>query len=137
MDELASEMFAVMTFMIGMVLACMSLFLAVTSVLHGNTKTISMMRVFGYQSGECQKAVLGGYRIPAYIGFAIGTVYQYGLLKMVLTIIFKDWEDVPEYTFDVQLCIVVLISFIILYEALMYWYTRQIRKMSLKAVMME
>lgn len=137
MDELASEMIAVMMFMIGIILACMSLFLAITSVLHGNTKTISMMRVFGYQPKECQKAVLGGYRIPAYIGFALGTVYQYGLLRMVLEVIFKDWEDIPEYSFDVQTCIIVLISFAVLYEVLMYWYARRIRQMSLKAVMME
>lgn len=137
MDELASEMFAVMIFIIGVVLSGVTLFLAITTVVHGNTKTISMMRVFGYTSKDCERAVLGGYRIPAYIGFAIGTAYQYGLLKMVLTIIFKDWEDVPEYTFDVQTCIIVLISFILLYELIMYWYMKKIRKISLKEVMME
>ena len=137
MDELASEMFAVMIFIIGVILSSVTLFLAITTVVHGNTKTISMMRVFGYSSNECERAVLGGYRIPAYIGFAIGTAYQYGLLKMTVTVIFKDWEDVPEYTFDVQTCIIVLISFILLYELIMYWYMRKIRKISLKEVMME
>ena len=109
----------------------------ITTVVHGNTKTISMMRVFGYSSKDCEGAVLGGYRIPAYIGFAIGTAYQYGLLKMTVTVIFKDWEDIPEYAFDVQTCISVLISFILLYELIMYWYMRKIRKISLKEVMME
>lgn len=137
MDELASEMFVIMTFTIGVILASVTLFLAITTVVHGNTKTISMMRVFGYTSKECEKAVLGGYRIPAYVGFAIGTAYQYGLLKMTLTVIFKDWEDLPEYTFDIQNCIIVLISFILLYELIMYMYMKKIRKISLKEVMME
>ncbi|MCM1252041.1 MAG: ABC transporter permease [Clostridium sp.] len=137
MDELASEMFAIIMFVIGVTLAGITLFLAITTVVHGNTKTISMMRVFGYTSKECERAVLGGYRIPAYIGFAIGTVYQYGLLKMMLTVIFKDWEDIPEYTFDVQTCIIVLISFIILYELIMRGYAAHIKKISIKEVMIE
>lgn len=137
MDLLASKMFAIMIFTIGVLLSGITLFLALTSVVHGNTKTISMMRVFGYTSKSCKDAVLGGYRIPAYIGFVIGTFYQYGLLKMTVEIIFKDWEDIPEYNFDVQACIIVLISFIILYELIMYVYAKKIRKISLKEVMLE
>lgn len=137
MDELASEMFAIIIFMIGLILSCLTLLLAVTTVVHDNTKTISMMRVFGYRAGDCKRAVLEGYRIPAYIGFAIGTAYQYGLLKMTVTIIFRDWEDIPEYAFDLKGCIIVLISFVILYELMMLWYADRIRKISLKEVMME
>lgn len=137
MDELASEMSASMIFIIGVILSGVTFFLAITTVVHGNTKTISMMKVFGYTSKDCERAVLGGYRIPAYIGFALGTAYQYGLLKMMVTVIFKDWEDIPEYKFDVQTCIIVLISFILLYELIMYWYMKKIRKISLKEVMME
>lgn len=137
MDMLASKMFAIMIFTIGVLLSGITLFLALTSVVYGNTKTISMMRVFGYTSKDCKDAVLGGYRIPAYIGFVIGTFYQYGLLKMTLMIIFKDYEEIPEYNFDVQACIVVLISFVILYELIMYGYAKRIRKISLKEVMLE
>lgn len=137
MDELASEMFTVMIFLIGVLLAGVSLLLAITTVVHGNTKTISMMRVFGYTSKDCKNAVLGGYRVPAYIGFAIGTAYQYGLLKAVVTIVFREWDNVPVYEFDVQTCVIVLISFAILYELIMYWFTRRIRQISLKEVMLE
>ena len=132
MDLLASEMFAVMIFVIGVLLSGITLFLSLTSVVRGNTKTISMMRVFGYSAKDCKYAVLGGYRIPAYIGFVIGTFYQYGLLKITLDVIFKDWEEIPEYSFDIPACIMVLICFAILYELLMYLYMRKIRKISLK-----
>lgn len=137
MDELASEMFAVMIFGIGVLLAGVTLFLAITTVVNGNKKTISMMRVFGYQAKDCKKAVLGGYRPWAYAGFAIGTVYQYALLKIILTVVFRNLENVPEYNFDVQTCIIVLISFAVLYELIMYCYEKKIRKISLKEVMME
>lgn len=137
MDLLASEMFAVMIFVIGVLLSGITLFLSLISVVRGNTKTISMMRVFGYSAKDCKYAVLGGYRIPAYIGFVIGTFYQYGLLKITLDVIFKDWEEIPEYSFDISACIMVLICFAILYELLMYLYMRKIRKISLKEVMLE
>lgn len=137
MDGIASEMFAVMIFGIGVVLAGVTLFLAITTVVNGNKKTISMMRVFGYKAKDCKKAVLGGYRPWAYAGFAIGTVYQYALLKIMLTVVFGDLENVPEYNFDVRTCIIVLISFAALYELVMYCYEKKIRRISLKEVMME
>lgn len=137
MDELASEMFEYMIFTIGVLLSSITLLLAITTVVHGNTKTIAMMRVFGYTHEKCKKAVLGGYRPWAYLGFVIGTIYQYALLKIMVSIVFRDWPDVPEYKFDVKACIIVLISFIILYELIMYCYARKIKKVSLKEVMME
>ena len=137
MDELASEMFAYMVFMIGVLLSGITLLLAITTVVHGNTKTIAMMRVFGYTHEECKKAVLGGYWPWAYLGFVIGTIYQYVILKIAVSVIFKDWADVPEYKFDVKMCIIVLISFIILYELIMYCYAGKIKKVLIKEVMME
>lgn len=137
MDELASEMMGLMIFAIGVVLSCVSLILAVTTVVKGNTKSIAMMRVFGYTFEDCKKAVLNGYRPWAYVGFAIGSAYQYILIKMVVEIIFKDIENVPEYTFDVPVCLATFAAFIILYEGMMFWYSNQMKKISIKEVMME
>ena len=81
--------------------------------------------------------MLGGYRPWAYLGFVIGTIYQYAILKIAVSVIFKDWADVPEYKFDVKMCIIVLISFIILYELIMYCYAGKIKKVLIKEVMME
>ena len=37
------------------------------------------MKAFGYTDKECNNALLNVYRLPAFIGFLIGTVYQYTL----------------------------------------------------------
>lgn len=137
MDELASVMFSVMIIMIGVVLSCTTLFLAITTVINANTKTISMMRVFGYSLKDCSNAILNGYRPIAYVGFAIGTIYQYGLLKMAVSVIFKDVQNVPEYNFDWTAFVIVLISFAVIYELIMYVYTTRIKKISIKEIMME
>ena len=47
MKDLSSEMMGVMMLVIGLVLAFTTLFLAITTVINGNIKTIAMMRVFG------------------------------------------------------------------------------------------
>ena len=60
MKDLSSEMMGVMMLVIGLVLAFTTLFLAITTVINGNTKTIAMMRVFGYSQKECCRAILGG-----------------------------------------------------------------------------
>lgn len=137
MDELASIMMAVMMIGIGIILACTTLFLAITTVIHANTKTIAMMRVFGYSLNACSRAILGGYRPVAYIGFAVGTVYQYALLKIMMTFVFRNLENMPEYGFDAPAFIITLISFIFLYELIMYCYAVRIKKLSVKEIMLE
>lgn len=137
MNDLSSEMFGIMTFIIGVVLAFMSLFLAVTTVVKSNTKTIALMRVTGYSLKDCSHAILNGYRPWAYIGFVIGTMYQYGLLKMMVGIVFRDIENIPDYEFDFQAFVIALVSFIFLYELLMYAYSVKIKKVSVKEVMLE
>lgn len=137
MDELASPMFAAFLIIIGIILACTTLFLAITTVINANTKTISMMRIFGYSLRECSSAILNGYRPIAYIGFAVGTIYQYGLLKLMVTMFSQNVENVPEYNFDVKAFIIVLISFAVIYEFIMFCYAGRIKKISVKEVMLE
>jgi len=137
MTDLASEMMGAMIFVIGLVLAFTTLFLAITTVINGNTKTIAMMRIFGYSQKECCKAILGGYRPMSYIGFAIGTVYQYALLRIMVDIVFKDIEGVPVYKFDFPVMLISLAIFIIIYEILMFVYSDKIKKVSIKEIMIE
>ncbi len=137
MDELASRMMSIMMMAIGLVLAVTTLFIAATSVIKANRKTIIMMKVFGYSAKECTKAVLSGYRPWAYFGFVLGTVYQYVLLKITVTIIFKDMEGIPDYQFDVPIMLISLAVFLVLYETLMFAYTKQMEQLSVKEVMLD
>ncbi len=137
MKDLSSLMMGAMIMLIGVALAFTTLFIGVATVINGNTKTIAMMRVFGYSQKECCKALLGGYRTMSYIGFAIGTVYQYALLKIMVTVVFRDMEGVPKYEFDVPAMIVSLVSFIAVYEILMYCYSEKIKKVSVKEIMID
>lgn len=137
MKDLSSEMMGVMMLAIGLVLAFTTLFLAVTTVINGNTKTIAVMRVFGYSQKDCCRAVLGGYRPVSYLGFAVGTAYQYGLLRLMVDIVFKDVEGVPAYKFDFPVMLISLLCFIAVYEILMYVYSEKIKKISIKEIMIE
>ena len=137
MKDLSSEMMGAMMLMIGLVLAFTTLFLAITTVINGNTKTIAMMRIFGYSQKECCKAILGGYRPMSYIGFAIGTGYQYALLRIMVDIVFKDIEGVPVYQFDFPVMLLSLAVFVVIYEILMFVYSEKIKKISIKEIMID
>ena len=137
MTDLSSEAMAIMVITIGLILAFTTLFLSLSSVVNENTKTITMMRVFGYKHSDCSKAVLGGYRPFSYIGFVIGTIYQYVLLKITVMIVFADVENVPEYNFDFKACAITLVLFILTYEVAMYGYSQRIKRLPVKSVMLE
>ncbi len=137
MEELSSKMMGIMVLSIGLVLAVVTLFIATTSVIKANQKTITMMKVFGYSTKECSQAVLGGYRPWAYFGFALGTIYQYILLKLVLLLVFHDVPGVPEYQFDVPVMFLTLAAFVVLYEGIMTLYTKQMDRLTVKEIMME
>lgn len=137
MRDLSSVMMGAMMLLIGLVLACTTLFLAITTVIKGNTKTLAMMRVFGYSQKECCRALLGGYRPLGYIGFAVGTIYQYTLLRIMVNIVFKDIEGVPVYKFDFPVMFLSLAAFIIFYEIVLHAYFERIKKISIKEIMLE
>ena len=137
MDKLASAMMGVMIMVIGVVLAFTTLLLAVTTVISGSRKTIAVMRVFGYSQKQCCSALLSGYRPLGYLGFAVGTLYQYALLRIAVTMIFKDIPGIPEYHFDIPALCISLLLYVIVYESLMYYYSDKIRKISIKEIMLE
>ncbi len=137
MKDLSSETMAVMMITIGLLLAFITLFLSLSSVVKGNTKTIAMMRIFGYKYSDCFKAVLGGYRPFSYMGFVIGTVYQYTLLKIAVEVVFADVDNIPEYHFDLKMCAVTVVLFVLTYEMVMYGYAQRIKRLPIKSVMLE
>ena len=137
MKNLASEMAGYMVFVIGVVLAFTTLYIAVTSVIRSNQKNVAMMRVFGYDSAECKHAVLDGYRPAAYLGFVIGSVYQYALLRLMVDIVFAGVEGVPEYSFDFPICFLTLGIFVLVYEGIMFAYGQSMKRIPLKQIMSE
>lgn len=137
MEQLASENFAFMIITIGLILSLMTLIMSLSTVVKGNVKTIAMMRVFGYENRICSQKILGAYRPFAYIGFLSGTVYQYVLLKSMVTVVFENVENMPEYSFDFKIFLFTLIAFIAVYEVVLNIYSQQIKKLSLKSIMAE
>lgn len=137
MNELASDTFAYMILSIGLILAFVTLMMSLSSVVKGNTKTFAMMRAFGYSHSKCSHAVLGAYRPVSYVGFAIGTVYQYVLLKAVITLVFSEIENMPEYHFDFRALAITLVAFIVIYELMMYCFSLRVKKLSVKQIFSE
>lgn len=137
MDELSSETFSFMIISIGLILAFMTLLMSLSSVVKSNTKTIAMMKVFGYSRKECSSSILGGYRPVSYVGFVIGTVYQYLLLKITVNVFFADFENMPEYNFNFKALAVSVVTFITAYEIIIYLYSRKISGQSVKSIMLE
>lgn len=137
MKQLSSESFSFMIITIGLTLAFISILLSLSSVLKANAKSIAMMKVFGYTRKECSRALIGVYRPVSYIGFVIGTAYQYGILKMMMTLVYADYENIPEYHFDFKALVISLAAFVVLYELIIYLYSKKIEKVSVKSIMLE
>ncbi len=137
MYKLSTKTMGIIIFAIGAVLAVTSILMAITSLVNGNSKNIAIMKAYGYSTKECALAVLRGYHFFALLGFAVGTVYQYVLLSVMINIVFKDVGAVPEYSFNVSVFFITLAVFIVFYEAVMLLYSFRINKISLKQVMEE
>lgn len=137
MKDLSSVMMGAMMMVIGLALAFTTLILAITTVINGNSKTIATMRAMGYSQTECANAIFGGYRPFAYVGFAIGTAYQYGLLKIMVSFVFKDFAEMPSYSFDWKVMLITLAVFALAYEGIMLCCSLRIRKIPIKQIMIE
>lgn len=137
MNTLASETFAAMVLAIGLILAFVTLLLSLSAVVKQNAKTIALMRAFGYEDSAARRRIFGAYRPVACIGFALGSAYQYGLLRLMVTVVFAGVENVPAYSFDYKALSVTAALFAVAYELAIYLFSLRIKKMSVKNVMTE
>ena len=122
----------VMMMGIGILLSLSILLLCLGTVVQENKASLALMKAFGYSKKECSLVIFARY----YLGFVLGTVYQYGLMKLLLKVIVKDAKGVPDYAFDVQLCLIAFLAFVILYELLLAYYVKTIEGLTLKEVML-
>jgi len=136
MSDLASPLMKWMMYIIGIILSAVTMLLAMNTLMKNQKKNIGMMRVFGYQMKECRKYILDSYRIVSYIGFAIGTIYQYLLLKIMVEVVFKDVET-PEYSFNFEVFFITLAIFAVVYEILIWYYSRKLNKIPIKEIMLD
>ena len=136
MDKLASPLMKWMMYIIGIVLSSVTMLLAMNTLIKNQKKNIGMMRVFGYQMSDCRKYILDSYRVVSYIGFALGTLYQYYLLKIMVEVVFKDIE-VPEYKFNFKAFFITLAIFTIVYELLIRYYSKKLNKIPIKEIMLD
>lgn len=133
----ASDMMGYMILVIGLILAATSIILALGAVVGGNAKPIAVLKANGYSLKESGLAVLGLYHIPAAIGYAVGSVYQWGVLNVMINIVFSSVEGTTHYSFDWKALGICTAIFIVAYEALNLFYARRIAKTPLKAIMSE
>lgn len=134
----AADMMAYLMMGTGVVLTFTTLIISVATVIRGNTKTIAMLRVFGYSDRECAVAILDGYRPITYFGFAVGALYQHGLMLLMIKLFFgNEIHALPDYSFNFGVAIIMFISFVLLYELFMLLYAKKIKQIPLKEVMQE
>ncbi|MDE6411990.1 MAG: ABC transporter permease [Clostridia bacterium] len=127
----------VVMLVIGVVLSATTFLLAMTSLTRGNAKTVSLMKAYGYNFWEYGNAVFGGFRLFAYIGFAVGTGYQYGLLRLMVDLVFNNVENMPEYSFNVPCFFITLASFIVVYELAVLYFNYRIGKENVRKYVSE
>ena len=71
----------VMMMGIGILLSLSILLLCLGTVVQENKASLALMKAFGYSQKECSRVIFARYRVVAYLGFVLGTVYQYALMK--------------------------------------------------------
>ncbi len=130
--QLLDNMLMTSTFIIsGLIVGSVTLLLALTFLIGKNKKYIAMLKAYGYTGSECGKALFGGYRIVTYIGFLIGTVYQFLFIAFIIA---RAFDNVT-VKFDVFGFFITLSVFIVAYELIILLYKRRIAKIPLREIM--
>ncbi len=127
----------IMMMIIGVILSLSILLISLEVIASSNIKNISILNIMGFSKSECSKIVLSGYRVVAYIGFAVGTVYQYFLIRALLKVLSKKLDSETTYNFDLISVIGSFIAFILIYEIFILYYSNNIKGLNVKKIMME
>lgn len=137
MEDLTTTTMGMMILIIGLVLAFVSMLMAMTSLVKNNKKNIAIMKAMGFSKKECFVSIFLGYIPFAIVGFAVGTGYQYGLLYFMVNLIFKDVPNMPEYNFNVPVFFITLLLFVVCYATAFAIYLHKANKVSVKEIMLE
>jgi len=105
-------------------------------MLQENQETLAIMKVFGYSRNECHKSLFAPYRFLAFLGFVLGTGYQYGIMQLLLRLMEKSIAQKVDYDFDFGVCLMTLLVFVLVYESLIYLSSRRIDQLTIKQVML-
>ena len=127
----------IMMMVIGVILSLSILLISLEVIANSNIKNISILNIMGFSKSECSKIVLSGYRVVAYIGFAVGTVYQYFLIRTLLKVLSKKLDSETTYNFDLISVIGSFIAFVLIYEIFILYYSNKIKDLNVKKIMME
>ena len=136
MKELTDEIIQSMMMSIGTVLSVAILYLSLGVLLQENQETLAIMKVFGYSKNECHKSLFAPYRFLAFLGFVLGTGYQYGIMQLLLRLMEKSIAQKVEYDFDFGVCLITLLVFTLVYESFIYLSSRKIDQLTIKQVML-
>ena len=127
----------IMMMVIGVILSLSILLISLEVITNSNVKNISILNIMGFSKSECSKIVLSGYRVVAYIGFVLGTVYQYFLIRTLLKVLSEKLDSETTYNFDLISVIGSLIAFVLIYEIFILYYSNRIKDLNVKKIMME
>mgnify|MGYP000869846597 FL=1 len=136
MKELTDEIIQSMMMSIGTVLSVAILYLSLGVLLQENQETLAIMKVFDYSKNECRKSLFAPYRFLAFLGFVLGTGYQYGIMQLLLRLMEKSIAQKVEYDFDFGVCLITLLVFTLVYESFIYLSSRKIDQLTIKQVML-
>jgi len=134
--DYTDDIIQTMMIMIGLILSFSILFLSLGIVVSESRETLALMKTFGYTDRECQSHILAPYRLWAYLGFCLGTAYQYGIMEILISVIKDTVPEKIEHNFDWNVCFWTLIVFAVVYESLFYLSNRKLQKQTIKEVLL-
>ena len=134
--DYTDDIIQTMMIMIGLILSFSILFLSLGIVVSESRETLALMKAFGYTDRECQSHILAPYRFWAYLGFALGTAYQYGIMEILIGVIKDTVPEKIEHHFDGNVCFWTLLGFAVVYESLFYLSNRKLQKQTIKEVLL-
>jgi hypothetical protein len=137
MKPYTSDSMRIMMIVIASIIAAMAHLLSMSSLISGNRRSISLMRLMGYSQRECRHAVLDVYRPFAYFGVVFGSLYAYGLMDFMVNVLFRDVEGVEPYSFGWGTALFSAVVFAAIYECSVVIFSKQIEKIDPKIIMME
>lgn len=122
---------------IGLLLSVLSMTMSMTSLIRKNLSSVSVLKAMGFTKKQIFTALFSGFIPFAAIGFSLGTIYQFGLLSMLINIVFKDIGEVPDYSFDVPVFGITLTAFLLFYSLCFSFYLRKAYRVSVKEIAFE
>lgn len=126
----------VMMIGIGLILSLSIFYLALLTLLSRHKDSVAILKAMGYSQRDCLSVTLHPYYGVVMLGFLLGSVYQFGIMRLILWLVVGQGSQMVDSGFNWVNFVLAGFLLVIVYTGFNVYFSRRLAQVPIKAILL-